>query len=81
LSFREPPTLLRDISDAIELIEQFTAGMDFEAFCDDAKTIAAVERKLQIITEAATRLGKGAETEYPGLPWRDIRGMGNWLRH
>ena len=81
MSFREPPRLLRDISDAIEGIEQFTAGMDFEAFCDDAKTIAAVERKLQIITEAATRLGKGAETAYPGLPWRDIRGMGNWLRH
>jgi uncharacterized protein with HEPN domain len=81
LSFREPDRLLRDISDAIELIEQFTAGMDFDAFRQDAKTVAAVERKLQIISEAAMRLGGEAEARYPGLPWRDMRGMGNWLRH
>jgi uncharacterized protein with HEPN domain len=81
LSFREPDRLLRDISDAIELIEQFTAGMDFDAFRQDAKTVAAVERKLQVISEAATRLGSEAEARYPGLPWRDMRGMGNWLRH
>ena len=55
--------------------------MDFEAFRDDPKTVAAVERKLQIISEAAIRLGSVAEDRCPGLPWRDIRGMGNWLRH
>ena len=40
-----------------------------------------MERKLQIISEAAIRLGSVAETICPGLPWRDIRGIGNWLRH
>jgi uncharacterized protein with HEPN domain len=81
LSFRQPDLLLRDIYDAVDLIEQFTAGMDFEAFRRDAKTVAAVERKLQVISEAATRLGGEAEARYPGLPWRDMRGIGNWLRH
>ncbi len=33
------------------MIEAFTEGMDFEAFRQDAKTAAAVERKLQLISE------------------------------
>src|SRR5580692_8984035 len=32
LSFREPRLSVRDISEAIEMIEEFTSGMDFEAF-------------------------------------------------
>jgi uncharacterized protein with HEPN domain len=59
------------------MIEQFTAGMSFDDFSDDPKTVAAVERKLQIISEAAIRLGPGAESNWPELPWRDIRGIGN----
>jgi uncharacterized protein with HEPN domain len=45
------------------------------------KTTSAVERELQKISEAAVRLGKEAEQLCPGVPWADIRGMGNWLRH
>ena len=72
---------LTDILDAIVAIEQFTRSMDFDAFRQDPKTIAAVERKLQVISEAAVRLGEQAEALCPGLPWRDVRGIGNWLRH
>ncbi len=63
------------------MIEQFTAGMDFDAFRSNPMAVAAVERKLQIISEAATRLGMEAERQVPDQPWRDIRGMGNQLRH
>lgn len=55
--------------------------MDFDAFNEDPRTIAAVERKLLVISEAAIRLGKDAEVRCPGLPWGEIRGIGNWLRH
>lgn len=34
-----------------------------------------------VISEAAIRLGDEAAELYPSLPWRDIRGIGNWLRH
>jgi len=81
LPFRDASESLRDIANAIRMIETFTAGMDFEEFREDPKTVAAVERKIQIISEAAIRLGNDAEVRCPGLPWRDIRGMGNWLRH
>jgi uncharacterized protein with HEPN domain len=67
--------------DSILLIEQFVSGMDFSGYLRDIKTQAAVERKMLVISEAAIRLGDEAERLYPALPWRDIRGIGNWLRH
>jgi len=66
---------------AIEMIEEFISGMDFDAFQEDAKTIAAVERKLLVISEAAVRLGEQATALCPDQPWHKIRGTGNWLRH
>jgi uncharacterized protein with HEPN domain len=81
LPFREPWLSLQDILDAITTIEDFTKGMDIDAFRADPKTVAAVERKLLVISEAATRLGDQADILCPRLPWRDIRGIGNWLRH
>ena len=72
---------LEDILDSIRLIQQFVQGMDLDAYRQDEKTQAAVERKLLIIGEAAIRLKDKAEVLCPGIPWRDIRGSGNWLRH
>lgn len=82
MSFRTPPQRwFRDILDAIAAIDQFISGMDFEAFRSDPMAVAAVERKLQIISEAAIRLAGDAERLCPCLPWREIRGIGNQLRH
>ena len=55
--------------------------MDFQAYSEDIKTRAAVERELQIVTEAAYRLKPEDEHLCPGPDWRKIRGMGNILRH
>jgi uncharacterized protein with HEPN domain len=69
LSFKAPPQrLFTDIADAIAMIEQFTFGMDFEAFRSNPMAVAAVERKLQIISEAAIRLGDEAERRIPDQP-------------
>ena len=54
--------------------------MDQEAYKNDLKTKSAVERQLQIVTEAAYRLGDEAEVLCAGLNWRRVRGMGNLLR-
>jgi hypothetical protein len=51
LPFSEPALPLRDILDGIAMIEEFTRGMNFESFREDAKTVAAVERKLLSIGE------------------------------
>ena len=82
MSFSPPPQCwFGDIADPIAMIEQFTSGMDFEAFRSNPMAVAAVERKLQIISEAAIRLGSEADRRCPDQPWRDIRGIGNQLRH
>ena len=78
---RNPQPLLRDIFDAIRMIEQFLAGMDFEAFQSNPMAVAAIERKLVVIAEAGVRLRQDAPALCPDQPWRNIRGMGNWLRH
>lgn len=81
MPFKSPSTSLRDISDAIGMIEEFTLGMDLEAFRQDAKTVAAVERKLLVISELAIRLGEQDPLLCPEIPWDKVRGTGNWLRH
>ena len=81
MPFREPILPLREIAASILRIEEFTTGMDLESFRNDPRTVAAVERMLSIISEAAVRLGDQGPALCPGLPWHDIRGIGNWLRH
>ena len=63
------------------MIEDFTAEMSFAQFREDPKTVAAVERKFLVIGEAAVRLGPEASLVVAGVPWREIRDLGNLLRH
>jgi uncharacterized protein with HEPN domain len=81
LPFRDPLSSLHDVYEAIESIERFTKGIDSPAFQADEKTCAAVERKLLVLSEAARRLGDDAQKLLPSIPWNNIRGIGNWLRH
>ncbi len=81
MPFRNSPQYLADILNSIRLIEEFVGTMTYDEYKSDRKTQAAVERELQIVTEAATRLGDEAETLCPGPPWPKIRGLGNVIRH
>jgi uncharacterized protein with HEPN domain len=77
--FRNARTHFEDILQSIDHIDAFLAGIDFEGYQgyrEDRKTRSAVERELQIITEAAIRLGDEAETLCPGPDWKGIRGYG-----
>lgn len=47
----------------------------------DAKTRDAVERCLERISEAVRKLGPSMDERRPGIPWRNIRGLGNIMRH
>jgi uncharacterized protein with HEPN domain len=50
--------------------------MSREAYFADEKTIDAVERCLQRISEAAYRLGPYLDDIYPDAPWKEARGIG-----
>lgn len=78
---RRVQTYLEDILKNSDAIAEFLIGFDLPAYRRDHKTKAAVERKLQNLTEAAFRLGESAEVLCPEVNWRDIRGLDNVLRH
>jgi len=78
MSFRGPEMHFQDILKAIRLIEQFVGNMDFAAYAEDIKTRAAVERELQILTEAAYRLKPEDEWCVPALTGAEFAGWGTY---
>jgi len=81
LPSRDVEIHLEDILTSIDAIEQFLVGVDIDVYLNDLKTRSAVERQLQITTEAAFRLGEQAAKLCPTVDWRGVRGLGNVLRH
>ena len=81
MPFNDPELYLEHILESIAHVGEFTVGMDFAAYQSDLKTKSATERQIQILSEAASRLGDQAQVLAPEVDWRSIRGMGNRLRH
>lgn len=72
---------LRDILENARLAREFTAGHDSASFAADRRSVYAVTRCLEIISEASRRLDPSVRDRYPTLPWRAIMGAGNIYRH
>jgi uncharacterized protein with HEPN domain len=78
---RPAHTALRDISHHIELAAAFVAGFDLDGFKNDLKTIYAVTRCLEIISEASRRLPDEMKARHTGIAWKQMAGAGNVYRH
>lgn len=72
---------LVDIRDAIDGIQDITAGVDFGHFAASWGTQRAVERGLEIISEASRHVPPELKALTPDVPWRQIAAIGNLLRH
>jgi uncharacterized protein with HEPN domain len=72
---------LRDIERHIILATQFAQGLEYDAFRDDPRTLYAVTRCLEIISEASRRLPTEMKARHPGIAWKDMAGAGNIYRH
>lgn len=77
----DPVQRFQDILDNIARIERFFAGLDRQSFTENEQALFAVQHALLIISEAAAKLGDLAVELCPAIAWRDIRGLGNRLRH
>ncbi len=76
-----PRDRLADVVGNCERILRYTKDMTFEDYIADERTMDAVERCLQRISEACYKLGDTLDTQSPDAPWRAARGIGNILRH
>jgi uncharacterized protein with HEPN domain len=74
-------TPLRDILHHIDLAVQFVAGIDYPSFHDDVRTVYAVTRCLEIISEASRRLPDALKERHPSIAWKEMAGAGNIYRH
>lgn len=72
---------LLDITENIRLALEFAGDRDYRSFCDDRRTVYAVVRCLEIISEASRRLPETMKARHPEIPWRDIAAAGNLYRH
>lgn len=81
MSKRQLEDYLQDILDAVAAIEQFTSGIEFEAFSRNLEKVFAVSRAIEIIGEAVKRIPETVRIQYPDIPWRDMAGMRDKLIH
>jgi uncharacterized protein with HEPN domain len=65
MSSKNPAQRLRDIIDNIEAIDAFVAGLDFQTFRADRKTLYAVVRALEIVSEASRRIPADIQRRHP----------------
>jgi len=78
---KNPAQRLLEIVDNIDAILEFVAGLDFAQFQRDRKTVYAVVRALEIISEASRRLPIELQQRHPSMDWVAIAAAGNIYRH
>ena len=72
---------LKDILNAAQAIRRFIAGVSKEEFIANEEKYEAVNRKFEIIGEAARRLSPEGRSQFPQIPWEMASAMRNILIH
>ncbi len=79
------PAHLWDMLEAASAIVAFTENVTLEAFTAPGKESdmmrLAVERKLEILGEAAHRVSERFRNEHSELPWSEMIGLRNVISH
>ena len=73
--------VLATIAYNITLARRFVAGMKFEEFAEDERTVYAIVRCLEIISEASRRLPNDLKARHPQVRWQQMAAAGNVYRH
>ncbi len=72
---------LRDMKKSIERINSLLGGKSFAQTQADPVALAAFERFLEILSEAARHIPEAWQSEHAEIPWRSIADPGNRIRH
>lgn len=69
------------ILDSIQKIESAAEGVTLEEYSRDWRLKFAVERAIEILSEASRRLAPELGHQHPEVDWKQVMGIGNVLRH
>ena len=78
---KSPTQRLHDILDNIYAIDSFLGDYDLEALTRDRKTLYAIIRALEIISEATRRIPDAVKDNYDEIDWVAVAAAGNIYRH
>jgi uncharacterized protein with HEPN domain len=72
---------LRDVLDSIDAAVEMCTDVDLAEYQRDLKLRRAVERCIEIVSEASRHIPTGLKDRFPEQPWPEIAAIGNLLRH
>jgi len=72
---------LNDIIRAIDGVADTIGGVDFDTYQAVFHMPRTVERCIEIVSEATRHIPNDLKSGYPEIPWHQIAGIGNVLRH
>jgi uncharacterized protein with HEPN domain len=72
---------LRDILETIDAVAEMMVGVDLAGYRRDYKLRRAVERCVEIVSEASRGIPNELKNEFAEQPWPEIAAIGNLLRH
>jgi uncharacterized protein with HEPN domain len=76
MPFDATSNTLGDILHHIDLATSFVSGHDRASFIADVRTVYAVTRCLEVISEASRRLPPDLKARHPSIAWRQMAGAG-----
>lgn len=78
---KRDPAYLWDMREAVKSILDFVRGSSFASYERNELMKAAVERKIEIIGEAAKKISPAFKNEHPEIPWSKIIAQRNVIAH
>lgn len=78
---RQDVALLWDMLQAARQVEAFTAGVTLAEYSRNELLQAGVERKLEVIGEAARKVSEDFRIAHPAIPWRGIISQRHFIAH
>jgi len=72
---------LWDMREAARDCLEFVRNATYDQFCADKMMHSAVERRLEILGEAAGRVSEEFQLSHSDIPWKEIKGIRLVLAH
>lgn len=72
---------LEHILAAIDRVARYTSGKTYDDLVADDMMYYAVVKNIEIIGEAANMLTSDFQNVHPEVPWKNVKGMRNYIVH